>query len=204
MVDNTILWTQRYTSPKYGLEPKTSLKYLQEYLEMDYPRTIRGLCKRLNAKRKQDNCKTQIRETTLYGYSCKYDWSMREDAHDTYYSNIREKKKKIDTEKWESTQLRKAMQRVNMHNGSFDRLHGDKDIPINKKIYAESENEDAYSTALDNVYKIRFGGTPPNKNINQSDVTASVKTEETISHNLDETVIKELSDVIKPRHSRDD
>ena len=203
MVNETKLWTERYESPKYGLEPKTALKYFQEYLEMDFPRTIRGLCKKLNAKRKQDNCKTQIRETTLYGYSCKYDWSMREDAHDEYYSNLREKQKRLDTEQWESRELKKSMHRVNMLNGTFDELHGNKEIAVNKRVYAESENQDAYNEALDAVYKIRFGGTPPNRNINQSSVEANVNATTENTHGIDETVYKELLDVIKPRYNRD-
>lgn len=204
MVSDTKLWTERYESPKYGLEPKAALKYFQEYLKLDFPRTIRDLCKLINSKRIQNNVKTQIRESSLYTYSCKYDWDMREQAHDEYYSHIHEKAKKIATENWESTQLKKSMHRVNMLNGTFDELHDNKEIPVNKRVYAESENQDAYNEAVDAVYKIRFGGTPPNKNINQSDVTANVKTEETVNHNLDGTVIKELTDVIKPRYNRDD
>ena len=177
LVSDTSLWTKRYTSSKYGLEPKASLKYFQQYLELDFPRTIRELCKNINAKRAQNNSKTQIRESTLYSYSCKYDWSKREEAHDEYYSNLHEKAKQIDTEKWESKQLRKAMNRVNKHNASFEKLHDDENIPINKKIYAESENEESYGFALDNVYKIRFGGVPPRKNINSTNLNADIVAE---------------------------
>ena len=42
------------------------------------------------------------------------------------------------------------------------------------------------------------------KDINQSNINADVNASTENAHTLDETVIKELSDVIKPRHSRDD
>lgn len=42
------------------------------------------------------------------------------------------------------------------------------------------------------------------KDINQSNIQADVTSVNELSHGLDETVIKELSDVIKPRHNRND
>ena len=42
------------------------------------------------------------------------------------------------------------------------------------------------------------------KDINQSNINADVNASTETTHGLDETVIKELSDVIKPRHNRND
>ena len=177
MVSDTSLWTKRYESPKYGLEPKASLKYFQQYLDLTFPRSIRELCKIINTERSKNNSKTQLRESTLYNYSCKYDWAMREEAHDEYYTEIHEKAKQKSIEKWESKELKRVMRKIDKHHSSFNELHCNKEIPINKKVYAESASEETYGMALDNLYKIRFGGVPPRKNINSTNLNADIVAE---------------------------
>ena len=86
----------------------------------------------------------------------------------------------------------------------YDKVQEAKSVAITlraRRIYKAGEsNWQADAWWLERVDPDNFG-RKDNLNLN-ADVSANIKQQTT--HGLDETVIKELSDVIRPRHNRND
>ena len=188
------LWDTRYCDDKFGLETKASFQYFTEYLQQDYPRSIKILAENINAKKVQQG-KRQIRKNTFYDYSRKWKWKMREQAYDDYLRTLHYQNKEKEIMEWESEQLQYAKQRSNIHNDTLQQIHNaDKEeFPLNKKVYAESQNQEAYNKSIDGIYTILHGGIEKreNNNTGTEDVTlhqqiqAQITTKQVLEDNED-------------------
>lgn len=184
------IWDTRYNDEKFGLETQASFKYFQEYLKQDYPRSIKALCQQINTQQKAQG-KSQTKLDTFYKYSQKWKWKMREEQYDIYLRNLHFQTKEKEVMDWESEQLKLAKQRSNFHNDTLQKIHeaDEEDFPLNKKVYAESQNQEAYNKSIEGIYKILHGGVE--KHENKNNTTGELDVNQTIR---EEKSIKELEE----------
>lgn len=174
------IWEVRYTDDKYGKETVASFKYFTKWLNEDHPRSIPKFARKIKPGADENQIKRFI--NTLQTYSVKWKWQMRGEAYDEYLIQLHFKTKERDVMAWESEQLTMALQRSNFHNDTLQKIHDapeideyDKDgnltkrgIPLNKKVYAESENQSAYNKSVNGVYTILHGGVEKRENKNEN------------------------------------
>lgn len=163
------IWEERYNDDEFGLETQASFKYFQEYLKQDFPRSIKALCEKINSQKKSQG-KSQTKLDTFYKYSQKWKWKKREALYDEHLKNLHFQTKEKEIMKWESEQLKLAKQRTNFHNDTLQKIHeaDNGEFPLTKKVYAESQNQEAYNKSIDGVYKILYGGVEKHENKNKN------------------------------------
>lgn len=163
------VWEERYNDEQFGLETQASFKYFQEYLKQDFPRSIKALCEKINAQQKAQG-KSQTKLDTFYKYSQKWKWKKREALYDEHLKNLHFQTKEKEIMAWESEQLKLAKQRSNFHNDTLQKIHeaNEEEFPLNKKVYAESQNQEAYNKSIDGIYKILHGGVEKHENKNNN------------------------------------
>lgn len=174
------IWEQRYNDEKYGLETVASFKYFTRWLNEDHPRSIPKFAQKIKPEANESQMKRFI--NTLQTYSAKWKWQLRGDAYDEHLIQLHFKAKERDVMAWESEQLEMARKRSNFHNDTLQKIHDadevdtydndgnllKKGFPLNKKVYAESENQSAYNKSIDGVYTILHGGVEKRENKNEN------------------------------------
>ena len=178
------IWNERYVDEKFGLETNASFKYFQDYLKLDFPRTIVKLHENIVRKTQENNQKNNqrkkiIKVKTLYDYSAKWKWKKREKEYDEYLKNVHFEIKEKEVMEWESDQLKKSMMRSDYHNDTFQKIHNsnEKEFPLSKKAYAEYQNQKAYNENVNNVYTLLYGGVDKSetKNMNNGEMIVNQK-----------------------------
>ena len=166
---NLSIWDERYVDEEFGLETQASFKYFQEYLKQDFPRSIKALCEKINSQQISQG-KSQTKLDTFYKYSQKWKWKKREALYDEHLKNLHFQTKEKEIMDWESEQLKLAKQRSNFHNDTLQKIHkaDEEEFPLNKKVYAESQNQEAYNKSIDGIYKILHGGVEKHENKNNN------------------------------------
>lgn len=204
------IWEERYTDERYGLEQKSSFNYFQKYIQQPYPRSIKKLSEDL-AEELADK-KRPPSYKTLLNFSHKWKWKKREQAYDEHLKQLHFKAKEKEVMEWESEQLKISKQRINVHTDTLEKIHkaptenkynanGDlveQGFPLQKKAYAESENQRAYNESLDSVYKLLYGGVIKTENTNKTDMTVDADVKQEIKeHKTIEELKKENDDYFK-------
>ena len=186
------IWNKKYFSNKWGLERPASFQYFQIYLHMEKPRSIKKLLEIINKKRVSEN-KSKIKIDTLYNYSHKWNWKERIEAYDNYIKRLVYEKNKRKLIKWETEQLDKAMERVDIINDEFERMKYDDSLNIIDEIKIALKNQTTYGKAIDDVFKIINKGvlqisnnTTLNSNINQYNYQNNKKTLEELDKEYEE------------------
>lgn len=186
------IWNKKYNSNKWGLERPASFQYFQIYLHMQKPRSIKKLLEMINKKRVSKN-KSKIKIDTLYNYSHKWNWKERIEAYDNHIKRLVYEKNKRKLIKWETEQLDKAMERVDIINDEFERIKSDDSLNIIEETKIALKNQTTYGKAIDNVFKIINKGvlqisnnTTLNSNINQCNYPNNKKTLEELDKEYEE------------------
>lgn len=185
MIDKS-LWEERYEDEKYGLEPLASFRLFNRLL-LKVDRTMTIFAEELvyekideqsesNRRDYEPPTKEEIekkinsRYRSLCTYSQKFKWQMRFDAYDLHFKELHIKYKERAIIDWEVKQLKYAMIRSNLHNDTINKIHDapEDNFPLAKKVYAESENQRAYVSSLDAVYKLLYGNVEKRQNKNEN------------------------------------
>ena len=145
--------------------------------------------------KKYDKDYTPVLESQLKNWSCSDDWENRiyQEARDIEETNSKLKLKIKADNDMEIFRLQEEARLLNLQ----DLVFGLKSRSLNgtqRQAIAKSNKDlqDARNRDLGEV-----------KDINQSNIQADVNATTENTHGIDETVYKELLDVIKPRYNRD-
>lgn len=137
-----------------------------------------------------------ISDSQLRNWSCEDEWEDRifQETRDVQEANSKLKLRiKADNE-MEIFNLQEEARLLNLK----DLVYGLKTKSING---TQAQAKGQLNKSLQDAGNRDMGEV---KDINQSNIQADVNSVNELSHGLDETVVKELADVIKPRHSRED
>ena len=204
------IWEERYTDERYGLEQKSSFRYFQKYIQQPYPRSIKKLSEDLAVE--LADRKRPPSYKTLINFSYKWKWKKRAQAYDDYLKQLHFKAKEKEVMEWESEQLKISRQRINVHTDTLEKIHNaptenkynengdlvERGFPLQKKAYAESENQRAYNESLDSVYKLLYGGVIKTENTNKTDMTVDADVKQEIKeHKTIEELNEENKEYLK-------
>lgn len=191
------IWEERYTNKNGKKESAKVFSMFQKYLEQkERPRSLKKLTADIYFKGKLSQKVLQSpyftkKYNSILKNSTRYQWRDRANAHDAYMIKQSDEALIQKVAQFRLQEFENATKRVDGHNKTYKSLKRNtterivvkdqliqREIREKEKVSSEKENQEAYSLALDDVFKIVHGGIVLTQNSNTNENHTEVKVEE--------------------------